>query len=539
MRSKYTLRYVPYGQSALLINWPAIIAPEILYDIIGLKRSLTHEAILDRVVTYHSLTLIFHEPQKSFDHWIKYVSQQYEESRQHVEPTTDIHKIPVCYDPELGPDLVALAQEKHISIEALIKEHSAQKYLVYFIGFQPGFIYLGGLNPKLHTPRKSTPSRQVAKGSVAIGGAQTGIYPADAPGGWHVIGQTYLTLFNPSNTPASRFKSGDLIEFEPISRLEFDRNKQKGSDRLKQVERQQNNPVFKSLKSGIYSSLQDLGRHGYRAQGVVQSGAMDQISAQLANALVGNSPDEALLEITYGGLKLECLHPCNIALSGADFSAQLNNLSLDMNRVISLKKGDILALGQRKTGARTYVAIEHGFDAELVMGSRSFYIPVTENSRLNDGDLLYQKTIQESIQEIPHVTSHNSMPSTGLNEPPVQIDFSNSKTIVLASSPGPEYETLTDSIKKLLCEEFTIGINDRMAYFLKELIPNNASTIYSSAVLPGTVQLTPKGQVIILTNDAQVTGGYPRVLQLTNLALYQLSQLVLGQKVRFELFDPL
>ncbi len=541
MRSKYTLDYIPYGHRALLINWPSAIAPEILYDIIALNALLTHEAILERVIAYHSLTLIFHQPQERFDFWINHVDELYHKATQYAEISPTIHKIPVCYDPELAPDLVPLCADKNMSIKELITAHSAPEYLVYFIGFQPGFVYMGGLNPKLKAPRKSTPSPFVAQGSVAIGGAQTGIYPADAPGGWHVIGRTYLDLFDPLKSPACAIKSGDLIKFIPIAREEFEHKQSfylSSSDPISEFNSKKI-AVFKLLKSGIYSSLQDLGRHGHRAVGVVQSGAMDQISARLANALVGNAPREAVLEITYGGAQLECLYTCKIALTGADFSAQLNDLPINMNRVIPLKKGDILALGQRKTGARTYMAIEHGFDAELVMGSRSFYGPVTGTKRFIDGDLLYRRIDKQDPNETSKETlclqSHLLPETADFNPAQRLIDFSISKPFVLQASPGPEHNTLRDSVKNFINQEFTIGANDRMGYLLRELIKNDCPAIYSSAVLPGTVQLTPGGQVIILTNDGQVTGGYPRILQLSDESLSQLGQLITGQKIRFNL----
>lgn len=540
MRSNYTLSYVPYGPRALLINWPAAISSEILYDIIALNSLLTHEAILERVVAYHSLTLIFHQPQENFDFWINYVDEQYQQAHQTPRISQTTHKIPVCYDPELGPDLVAICADKNISINELIEQHSAPEYLVYFIGFQPGFVYMGGLNPILHTPRKSSPSQFVAKGSVAIGGAQTGIYPADAPGGWHVIGRTYHNLFDPLESPACKIKSGDLIKFIPISKAEFEHkqsltlsapNPFLHSDTKK-------NAVFELIKSGIYSSLQDHGRHGYRAQGVVQSGAMDQISAQLANALVGNSPGEAVLEITYGGIKLACLSACNIALSGADFSAQKNNLPLELNKVIALQPGDLITMSQRKNGARTYLAIDHGFDAELVMGSRSQYAPVTGNKRFKDGDFLYQRIEGPNSGQRLTDQSRPLLDHTDLSHWPRQSKISFSEqTVVLTASAGPEYNTLKDSIKKSINQEFTIGANDRMGYLLLELIINDCPAIYSSAVLPGTVQLTPSGQVIILTKDGQVTGGYPRILVLSDEALSQLGQRIKGQKIRFNILS--
>lgn len=138
---------------------------------------------------------------------------------QHSEacPTTStgqLHEIPVYYGGQQGPDLAALAQHCKLSPEQVIERHQACEYLVAMTGFAPGFPYLSGLDPSLAMPRKARPLLQVPAGSVAIGGLQTGIYPACLPGGWHIIGQTPLSLFNP-NQPQQLclLQPGDRVRF--------------------------------------------------------------------------------------------------------------------------------------------------------------------------------------------------------------------------------------------------------------------------------------------------------------------------------------
>ena len=129
-------------------------------------------------------------------------------------------RIPVCYDMKFGEDLETLAKAKNISIEQLITLHTQTEYFVYFMGFLPGFPYLSGLDTQLYTPRKSVPSRQLMKGSVAIGGEQTGIYPQNSPGGWHVIGHCPIPLFDARLSESSLFLSGDKVRFETITKEE-------------------------------------------------------------------------------------------------------------------------------------------------------------------------------------------------------------------------------------------------------------------------------------------------------------------------------
>ncbi|OOG73769.1 5-oxoprolinase subunit PxpB [Algoriphagus sp. A40] len=132
-------------------------------------------------------------------------------------------KIPVCYDPDYGKDLGALAISHRMTVNVLIQLHSSVTYRLHFFGFLPGFMYLNGLPNQLHTPRKSVPDRMVEAGSVAIGGSQTGIYPKESPGGWHIIGRSPITLFDPERNPPVWGVPGDQIKFEPIDIEEMEK----------------------------------------------------------------------------------------------------------------------------------------------------------------------------------------------------------------------------------------------------------------------------------------------------------------------------
>jgi KipI family sensor histidine kinase inhibitor len=131
-------------------------------------------------------------------------------------------EIPVCYGGELGPDLPDVAQRTGLSPEEVIARHSAAEYTVYFIGFSPGFPYMGGLPESLATPRLKTPRTSVPAGSVGIGGSQTGLYPMQWSGGWRLIGRTPMRMFDPEANPPSRLQPGDLVNFKPITRENFD-----------------------------------------------------------------------------------------------------------------------------------------------------------------------------------------------------------------------------------------------------------------------------------------------------------------------------
>jgi KipI family sensor histidine kinase inhibitor len=130
--------------------------------------------------------------------------------------------IPVCYGGACGPDLEAVAAAHDLSVDEVVARHSAAEYRVSAIGFTPGFPYLAGLPESLHTARRQTPRLRVPAGSVAIGGTQTGIYPFESPGGWHLIGRTPLRLFHPQQRPPSLLQTGDRVRFRRIAAAELD-----------------------------------------------------------------------------------------------------------------------------------------------------------------------------------------------------------------------------------------------------------------------------------------------------------------------------
>jgi KipI family sensor histidine kinase inhibitor len=122
-------------------------------------------------------------------------------------------EIPVQYGGEFGPDLQAVADHSGLPVDEVVRRHAAGEYIVFFLGFQPGFAYLGGLAKELHTPRRAEPRLEVPAGSVGIGGEQTGIYPASSPGGWQLIGRTALRLFDPTQMPPTLLQPGDRVHF--------------------------------------------------------------------------------------------------------------------------------------------------------------------------------------------------------------------------------------------------------------------------------------------------------------------------------------
>lgn len=137
-------------------------------------------------------------------------------------PATRLVEIPVCYGGELGPDLDDVAQSHGLTPQEVVELHAGAEYLVYMIGFMPGFAYLGGLAERIVTPRRTTPRTAVPAGTVGIGGRQTGVYPLVSPGGWNLIGRTPVKIFDIAREEPTLLETGDRVRFRPISRAEFD-----------------------------------------------------------------------------------------------------------------------------------------------------------------------------------------------------------------------------------------------------------------------------------------------------------------------------
>jgi KipI family sensor histidine kinase inhibitor len=166
----------------------------------------------------NNLTLVFDPLQLEQDDLALQLKNAWDEAAEVDVGTAEI-EIPVHYGGADGPDLAALAKQLNLSVDELVKRHTQADYIVFFLGFQPGFAYLGGLDPTLHAPRHPKPRLEVPAGSVGIGGEQTGIYPAVSPGGWQLLGRTDLKLFDPARNPPTLMQPGDRVRFTALEVL--------------------------------------------------------------------------------------------------------------------------------------------------------------------------------------------------------------------------------------------------------------------------------------------------------------------------------
>ena len=220
----YEMRVLPAGDAALLIELPQRIDPDVNAWAIALGRALQQRcgsALRDVVPAYCTVTVYF-DPRLTDPAWI--TDQIWAAAGDlPAAPATEgaVVDVPVCYGGELGPDLPDVARFAQCSEADAIAIHSEKSYQVYLVGFVPGFAYMAPVDPRIAVPRRAIPRTAVPPGSVAIAGAQTGIYPSATPGGWNIVGRTPLKPFDPARRQPFLFSAGDQVRFHPITPAEF------------------------------------------------------------------------------------------------------------------------------------------------------------------------------------------------------------------------------------------------------------------------------------------------------------------------------
>jgi inhibitor of KinA len=211
------------GDSALQIGFPPVIDEGVNRAVHALARWIDGNipaGIIETVPAYHTLTVFYDPCIYRFDE-LKNLLADIDFASVAIEQETNSVVIPVCYDLSLAPDLPLLAEHCGATVDQVVAWHTGARYRVFFLGFKPGFAYLGGLDPRLHMPRKASPRTSVPAGSVGIGGAQTGVYPQTSPGGWQIIGRTPCRLFDLQREPPCLLQAGDQVNFRAITLQEY------------------------------------------------------------------------------------------------------------------------------------------------------------------------------------------------------------------------------------------------------------------------------------------------------------------------------
>ncbi len=524
----------PMGETAILIEVANEISREANSYVLALMNkleSMNLPGVIEYVPAYTTL-LIHYDPQKTEFKTLAEACRKAEleirrEGVERIVGERRLVEIPVAYGGEFGPDLEFIANYAKLKAEDVVKIHSSQTYLVYMIGFTPGFTYMGEVPDIIAAPRLKKPRLRVPAGSVGIAGKQTGIYPIESPGGWRIIGRTPIKLFDWSKDPPTTLRAGDLVKFKPISAEEYEKLKRHAELERKAV-KVEGLPALEIEFAGPGVTVQDLGRTGYRKYGVPSSGALDLRSHIMANILVGNKINDACIEVFQSTFTAKALRNLVVAVTGAEVEVKVDNEAIPQWQAVPVREGSVISIEKFHRGQVAYIAISGGISEMEVMKSKSYYLRGGVGRKFNAGSIIHIKA--DKFNEVV-----KSCPARKLPEKfRVQIsDVCELKTVI-----GPHEDWFTrETISTFLSEEFTVTPQiDRMGFRLAGPRLKHAKgggRLISCGTLPGAVQVPPDGNPIVLMADAQTTGGYPIIGTVAKSELCKLAQSPPGSKVRF------
>jgi KipI family sensor histidine kinase inhibitor len=432
-------------------------------------------------------------------------------------------EIPVVYD---GPDLDEVARLTGLSVAEVVSRHAGAAWTVGFLGFGPGFAYLGGGDAALSVPRRAEPRQAVAAGAVGLAAGMSAVYPAEMPGGWQLIGRTDIVLFDPAQEPPALLAPGDRVRFHRVPVLS-------GPPRRRALERTATAgsagtaAVVEVVRPGPGSTVQDLGRIGHAHEGVPRAGAADGPSLQAANAQVGNPPGAAALEATLAGPTLRFPTGGMVGVAGADAPVTLDGAAVTAFPV-RVPPGSVLAVGAARRGVRSYLAMAGGVAVPPVLGSRATdTLSGLGPAPLRAGDVLPLGAVGSGEPATSASGRRDAVP-TPLPD--------GAGVVVLRATPGPRADRLADGeLDRLFSVEMTVSpVSDRVGVRAEglELTLRSRQELPSEGVVAGAVQVPPGGRPIVLLANHGTTGGYPVVAVVEDAALAVLAQTRPGARIR-------
>lgn len=218
------IKFIPAGDKSVVMEFGNSIKPEINAKIRNMVMAIDEgnlKGISEIIPTYRSILIIYNPLLIEYNSLIEYLKETSSSLGEETDNEARIVELPTVYGGEYGPDIEFVASHNNLTVDEVIKIHSSTDYLLYMLGFTPGFGYLGGMSKDIETPRLQVPRTKIPAGSTGIAGSQTGIYPIDSPGGWQLIGRTPVKLYDPLGTPPILLNAGDYVRFVPVSEEEY------------------------------------------------------------------------------------------------------------------------------------------------------------------------------------------------------------------------------------------------------------------------------------------------------------------------------
>ena len=487
------------GDSAWLVEFSEKSGEQALARVMGMVDALEHNrpaGVLDVVAAFDSVAVHFAGADGiAIRKWIE------------VAPVTDRlpagqeWQIPVCYGGAHGPDLDELAAQTGMSTDEVIALHSGAIYTVAAVGFSPGFPYLLGLPERLWLPRRRTPRLAVPAGSVAVAGGQAGIYPFTSPGGWHVLGRTAVTLFDPHAARPALLRSGDRVRFVAVEKWQPSIPISVVGPSMGTIE---------VIRPGALTTVQDLGRPGYESSGVSPGGAVDRQALRRANLLVGNDEGAAALEICVSGPVLK-FHTATVVASGGKSQ--------------SVAAGETVDFSLLTSGVRACLAVAGGLRVPMMLGSAATDLRSgfggLQGRAVQAGDWLETGT----PGRVPRCGDWH----VGREERVSMIELRFLAGVQMAWFAEEARRRFQTEIYQLTPNSDRMGARLTGAgLHLAEL-----REMASQAVACGSVQVPPDGQPIVLLAERQTIGGYPQIGHVIAVDLPKLARAWPGTRVKF------
>jgi KipI family sensor histidine kinase inhibitor len=410
--------------------------------------------------------------------------------------------VPCAFD---GPDLAEVAARAGCSAADVVTMLTEEPLTVGVVGFSPGFAYLDGLAAPLRAvPRRDRPRAAVAAGSVALANGHAAVYPTASPGGWRLVGRTGVPFFSLEGPPYAALAPGDRVRFTvagpgevtaPAPLVAAPWSPPPGA-----------RPVFEVVAPGLRAVVQDAGRRGVAGSGVPDAAPADPVSWALANALAGNAPGAATLEVTGGGTRLRALGPCHVAVVGAAPSVRVDGAEVAPGQLVPLAAGQVLEVATVRRGLRTYVGVAGGLLGPEVFASRSS----DELSGLGRGALAAGERLFAGAWA-PPLGDHLAPGVATVLAP-------GGQPVELRVVAGPHAERFAaDVLARLAATPFHVGSDSNRVGLRLRAEADGAvaewgavpGELDSQPMVTGAVQLPPGGEPVALGPDHATLGGYP------------------------------
>jgi KipI family sensor histidine kinase inhibitor len=559
------LTFAPLAESALLVRLGKgdVVEPAVVAAVWALTAALDERKLpgVEDVVPANATILIGFDPEltepQTLEREVREIAGALPSGLD--KPAREV-VIPVAYGGAFGPDLSDVAAHTGLTAEEVVRRHAGAAYRVACGGFAPGWDYLMGLPSELAMPRLADPRTRIPPGSVAIGGAQTGVYPLETPGGWRLIGRTPLRMFDPEREDPFLLHPGDGVTFRPVGVDEYaELEAAVGSESLAgtdeglagflnrdpegtPIPRQARNDERVGLASirvvepGILTTVQDLGRPGMARYGVAPGGALDRTALMLGNRLVGNELGEAGLEVTLIGPRLEFTGAAVVAVTGADLGARLNGAAMPLWQPVAVADGDELSFQPAAgggNGARAYLCVAGGLAIEPVLGSRSTdlvgHFGGFQGRALRAGDDVARRESPASPDTLMRRRLRTAPPTP-------------ERSITARVTLGPQRDRFTEEgIAVFLGEEYGVSTKANRTGIRLSGAPighRHGADLVSEGIAHGAIQVPGDGQPIVLLAARQTVGGYVKIATVIGADLDRFAQLRPGATVRFAEVTP-